>query len=82
MAKKKEQLYCKKNDRDMEQWNKAFPDKPPKFLQCGHPLPCPWHTVVIDTAGPRVVIPETAGLSQGQRTKLRRLAVEISDAME
>jgi len=28
-------LYCKRPDRDS-----------PK-LKCGHPLPCPWHTVVV-----------------------------------
>lgn len=79
---KPEYRFCEKNDRDMERWNKAFPGKPKKFMECGYPLPCPWHTVVIDTAGPRVTIPETAGLSQGQRVKVRRLAVQISDALE
>lgn len=35
MPKKKQALYCKQPDRDV-----------PK-LQCGHPLPCPHHTVTI-----------------------------------
>ena len=73
---------CEKLDRDIEQWNRAFPDKPKKTMKCGYPLPCPWHTVIIDTAGPKVTIPPTAGLSQPQRKKVRELAVRISDAME
>lgn len=73
---------CNKLDRDVEAWNRAFPTKPPKTMKCGYPLPCPWHTVIIDTAGPKVHIPEAAGLSQGQRKEVRRLAVQISDALE
>lgn len=77
-----ERKFCKKNDHDMEDWNRAFPEKPPRFMECGYPPPCPWHTVIIDTAGPRVLIPHAAGLSQKQRKTVRELAVRISDALE
>ncbi len=35
------------------------PDRECPGIVCGHPLPCPYHTVVIDTAGtvPTVTIP-------------------------
>jgi len=77
-----ERKFCEKNDRDMDAWNRAFPSKPPKFMKCGHPLPCPWHTVVIETGAPRVHIPPTLNTTQGQRVKIRRAAVEINDALE
>lgn len=43
-------LYCKRPDRDVGE------------LVCGYPLPCPWHTVVIDTKAtpPTITIPATA----------------------
>ena len=42
-------VRCKKPDRD-------FPE-----LICGYPLPCPWHTLVIDTTKepPTITIPAT-----------------------
>lgn len=45
-----ERLYCKRPDHDISS------------LVCGWPLPCPWHTVTIDTRSepPTVTIPATA----------------------
>ena len=77
-----EQRFCNKLDRDVEQWNRAFPHKPPKTMKCGYPLPCPWHTVVIETGAPRVIIPPTLNTTQGQRKEIRRLAVQLNDALE
>ena len=77
-----EHRFCEHNDRDMDAWNKAFPNKPSKIMKCGYPLPCPWHTVIIETGGPRVTIPPDAGLSQHQRKEVRRLAVQVNDAIE
>lgn len=74
--------FCDKLDHDVDQWNKAFPNKPPKTMKCGYPFPCPWHTVVIETGAPRVFIPPALNLEQGQRVKIRRLAVQINDAIE
>jgi len=74
--------FCNKLDRDVEQWNRAFPGKPPKTMKCGYPLPCPWHTVVIETGAPRVTIPHTLNTTQAQRKEIRRLAVQLNDALE
>lgn len=45
----KQTLTCRKPDRDAP------------GLLCGYPLPCPYHTAVIDTTGevPTVTIPVT-----------------------
>lgn len=45
-----ENKMCKRPDRDVPE------------LICGYPLPCPWHTVIIDTRAmpPTVTIPATA----------------------
>jgi hypothetical protein len=40
--------YCDKPDRDV-----------PK-IKCGYPLPCPWHTAILDPAAGTVTIPEHA----------------------
>jgi len=78
----RERKFCDKLDRDVDQWNKAFPDKPPRIMKCGYPLPCPWHTVVIETGAPRVHIPQALNTTQSQRVKIRKLAVELNDALE
>lgn len=77
-----ERKFCEKLDRDTEQWNRAFPDKPPKKMRCGYPIPCPWHTVVIEQGAPRVFIPPTLNTTQSQRKSIRRLAVQLNDALE
>lgn len=48
--KRKAQLICKRPDHDVPE------------LLCGTPLPCRWHTVIIDTEStpPTVTIPATA----------------------
>lgn len=45
-----ETRICKRSDIDVPE------------LLCGHPLPCPWHTILIDTkpTPPTVTIPATA----------------------
>lgn len=52
---------CKKPDRD-------FPE-----LMCGHPLPCPWHTITVDTISnpPAITIPAIIG--KELNATLRRL---------
>ena len=49
------------------------PDRDNPKLKCGYPLPCPWHTAVLDLKSdpPRVVIPITS--STMDKLKLRRL---------
>jgi hypothetical protein len=51
-------------------------------MKCGYPLPCPWHTAIIEEGAPRVFIPKESGLNQGQRKLIRILSVEINDALE
>ena len=36
MNKKKDRMYCDQPDRE-------FPK-----MKCGYPLPCPWHTIIIE----------------------------------
>jgi hypothetical protein len=57
-------LTCKHPDRDC-----------PKIL-CGYPLPCPWHTAVIDTTvdPPTVTLPITAEAAWASRDKLAEIA--------
>jgi hypothetical protein len=74
--------FCDKPDRDMEIWNQARPDKPPRTMKCGYPLPCPYHTVVIETTPARVHIPPEIKLTQRQRKEIRRMAVILTDALE
>jgi hypothetical protein len=52
------------------------PDHDVPSIICGYPLPCPWHTVVIDAAAGDVTIPLASG-AIGQEGRL----VEIADAI-
>ncbi len=54
-------MSCERPDRDV-----------PKLV-CGHPLPCPYHTVIIDTDWGTVSLP----LGNARRT---RLVVHTEDA--
>jgi hypothetical protein len=55
---------CTKPDRDV-----------PKVV-CGYPIPCPYHTVVIDPAAGEIVVPIRSG-AIGQEKRL----VEIAEAV-
>lgn len=61
--------YCKRPDRDVG------------GLICGHPLPCPWHTVTIDTTAtpPTVTIPATAApqINRAMLGLLKQIARDI-----
>lgn len=59
--------WCEKPDRDIPR------------LTCGHPLPCPYHTVTIDlSAEPHTIIePITANISSKARARLRRIAKAV-----
>jgi len=64
---KKITLTCKHPDRDS-----------PK-LMCAHPLPCPWHTVIIDTSAnpPTITFPITSNAIHH-----REELAEIADALK
>lgn len=49
-AKSPKRPVCQKPDHDIP------------YLKCGHPLPCPWHTAIIDLGKkpPAVTVPATA----------------------
>jgi len=63
----KDVLTCRQPDRDC-----------PKLL-CGHPLPCPWHTAVIDTTvhPPTITIPVTAKAALASRSTLADIAAAL-----
>lgn len=53
--------------------NCKHPDRDQPKLVCGYPLPCPWHTAVLDLESdpPRIVIPITSDTAS--KLKLKRL---------
>ncbi len=66
------ELMCKRRDKDVG------------GLVCGHPLPCPYHTVVIDTEAlpvPTVTIPATASkdIDAAMLKKLKKIARIMSE---
>ncbi len=67
-------LFCQRPDRDS-----------PGTI-CGYPLPCPWHTAVIDLAPdpPTVTIPVTASPSVNPLTlqRIKRVANVLADDIE
>ncbi len=58
--KKKDRTFCIQADRDAP------------ALRCGHPLPCPWHTAVIEEGG--VTVHAKAHQAQRQMGKLLNVA--------
>lgn len=65
----KEHLTCQQPDHDCP------------GLICGHPLPCPWHTIVFDTEGKRVEVPEDIAykIKTGTLKKVIQVAKALSD---
>ena len=65
-------MYCKQPDRDI-----------PSLL-CGYSLPCPYHTVIIDTSAkpvPTVTIPVTMPKAANRRMlrKLKKIALILEE---
>lgn len=64
--KKKSVRYCNQPDRD-------FPK-----MKCGFPLPCPWHTVIIEKGV--VTNPEILNkMDKGTREKVNDIADVLKD---
>ncbi len=67
-------MNCKKPDRNIPE------------LICGHPLPCPWHTVTVDTTKepPIIQIPTTVDrpINKDQLEKLKEIANIIAEKDE
>ena len=64
-------MICKKPDRDVPE------------LLCGYPLPCPYHTILIDTkpAPPTIIIPATLTrrINLKSLNRLKKIANIIKD---
>jgi hypothetical protein len=61
--------YCKQSDRHEPR------------IQCGYPLPCPHHTVIIDLSGEvqRTTIPlQSAAQSPGIRKRIAQVRKAVS----
>lgn len=63
---------CNKPDRDVPE------------IVCGHPLPCPYHTVIIDTTAkpvPTITVPATNPKALNKQTlqKLKDIADVLKD---
>lgn len=73
--KKKDRTHCTQPDRDVP------------GIECGYPLPCPWHTSTIDTTTepPEVRIPITVPDPARKAARLKKIAevlalAKMSDA--
>jgi len=69
MAKNSEQ-YCQRPDRDVP------------GLMCGYPLPCPWHTVTIDTTQNPPVLNVPCTSEPAHNPKLLNTLKEIGRAIQ
>jgi len=58
------------------------PDHDEPGLICGHPLPCPWHTVTIDTRAtpPTITVPATQ--AKALRPKMLRRLKAIANILK
>lgn len=58
-----------------------FPDRDGFDLICGYPLPCPYHTVIIDTTKepPTIEVPITRDIGHGDRRRLKDIARAIKE---
>ena len=65
--------HCDKPDRD---WH-PNPDRPwRKPSRCGYPMPCPYHTFVLDAVTGEIVVPRLATPDQTEKVK------QIRDALK
>lgn len=59
------------------------PDHDAPGIVCGHPLPCPWHTVIVDATSspPTVTVPVVTTPLVGPVTlkRLKQIALAITD---
>jgi hypothetical protein len=57
------------------------PDRDSPKLMCGYPLPCRWHTAVIDTSTEpaTVTIPVTSEAAFVHRDRLAEIGVKLTE---
>jgi hypothetical protein len=66
-------MYCDKPDRD---W-RPNPKRPnAKPTPCGYPMPCPWHTLILDLSTGAVTVPAQGTIGQTRRVR------EIGEALQ
>ena len=53
------------------------PDRHEMGLLCGHPLPCPYHTAIIDLENEEIVIPTKAKAALNARYRLGDIAAAL-----
>lgn len=60
-----EATHCRHGDRDVP------------GIRCGYPLPCPWHTAVIDLGAevPKLEIPLASKAAMKARLRLAEIAI-------
>lgn len=53
------------------------PDREVPGIKCGYPIPCPWHTVIMDTTKdpPELTVPATRRLKRGEVERLQAIAL-------
>jgi len=52
------------------------PDRHVPTIKCGYPLPCPWHTVIIE--GSTIAIPENKEIDEKTSKRLK----DITDVLQ
>jgi len=55
--------FCDKPDRDVP------------GIRCGYPMPCPWHTFIVEQATGILLIPDAATPAQIEKAKIVRDAL-------
>jgi len=57
------------------------PDRDAPGMTCGYPLPCPWHTAVIDltTVPATVNIPVTAEAALANQERLKKIGRTLGE---
>lgn len=66
--------YCNKPDRD------AIKRNPNTKMECGYPLPCPYHTIVIDlTESPTTTIPPNNKLDKTTREHVSEIVNALKE---
>jgi hypothetical protein len=51
MTKRTILMHCKRPDRDVPRARDGT------IIECGYPLPCPWHTAIVDVPARRITNP-------------------------
>ncbi len=69
-------------DKAIQQLTCNHPDRHCPELTCGFPLPCPWHTVIMDLEEnpPTITTPVTQKVPAQTMVRLKDIAVILSES--